>query len=130
MHDRIGPRTRKRSIDLRTIGQIAVDEVRPGIDGALVAFNQIVEDGHFVAFIQQKLGSNATDIARPAGDEDSHGRGKCSATRVKSKRSVGRRGLRDGFALLFLKGCDHLPCAMVFAARGKHFQTLFLRAPL
>jgi hypothetical protein len=39
---------------------------------------------------------------------------------------MGRRGFRDGFALLFLNGCDHLPRAMVFAARGKHFQTLFV----
>src|SRR5206468_6261997 len=51
-------------------------------------------------------------------------------TRVKSKRSMGQRRFRDGFALLFLNGCDHLPRAMVFAARGKHFQTLFVRAPL
>ena len=38
--------------------------------------------------------------------------------------------MRDGFASLFLKSCDHLPHAMMFATRCEDFQTLFLRAPL
>ena len=37
--------------------------------------------------------------------------------------------MRDGFALLFLKSCNHLPHATMFATRGEDFQTLFLRAP-
>jgi hypothetical protein len=93
-------------------------------------FTQVVEHDNFVALIQQKLGANAANVARPANNEDSHRRGKCCATRVKSKRSAGGRRLRDGFASLFLKGCDHLPRAMVFTARGKYFQTLFVRPPL
>src|SRR5438034_5683681 len=130
MHYGIGARAGKRSLNLQAVGQIAPNEVRPGIDCASMALAQVIEDGNLVTFIQQKLGANATDVARPPGKENSHGRGKCGGTRVKSKRSMGWRGLRDGFALLFLNGCDHLPRAMVFAARGKYFQTLFVRAPL
>jgi hypothetical protein len=48
----------------------------------------------------------------------------------KSKRSVVRRRLRDGLALLFLKGCNHLPHTVMFATRCEDFQALFLRAPL
>ena len=48
----------------------------------------------------------------------------------KSKRTMRRRGLRDGFPLFLLKSCDHLLHATMFTARCEHFQTLFLRSPL
>jgi len=48
----------------------------------------------------------------------------------KSKRTMRRRGLCDGFPLFLLKSCDHLLHATMFAARCEHFQTLFLRSPL
>src|SRR5213076_36946 len=48
----------------------------------------------------------------------------------KSKRTMRRRGLCDGFALFLLKSRDHLLHATMFAARCEHFQTLFLRSPL
>ena len=38
--------------------------------------------------------------------------------------------LRDGFAFLLFQGCDHLPNAIMFAARCEDFQTFFIRAPL
>src|SRR5437667_12494112 len=48
----------------------------------------------------------------------------------KSKRTMRRRGLCDGFPLFLLKSCDHLLHATMFAARCEHFQTLFPRSPL
>src|SRR6184192_3983647 len=48
----------------------------------------------------------------------------------KSKRTMRRRGLCDGFPLFLLKSCDHLLHPTMFAARREHFQTLFLRSPL
>src|SRR2546421_9852278 len=93
-------------------------------------FDRVVKNCTCVAFIHKKLGEDAPDIARPASDEDSHGRGKCSGTRVKSKRTARGRRLGDGFALLFFKGCNHPPYGMIFSTRREHFPTLFLRAPL
>ena len=34
--------------------------------------SQIVEDGDLVAFVQQKLGADAANVARPANDENVH----------------------------------------------------------
>jgi hypothetical protein len=50
-----------------------------------MAFNQIIEDGYFVALIQQKLGANTSDVTSAADDENSHAPGKCSAIGLKSK---------------------------------------------
>jgi hypothetical protein len=85
MHYCIGARAGKRSLNLRAISQVAPDEIRPGIDRAAMAFNQIIEDCNFVAFIQQKLGANAPDVARAANNENFHAPGKCGAIRLKSK---------------------------------------------
>src|SRR4029077_13797655 len=130
MHHRVWPRDGKRSLNFQSAGQVAPDEGGPRIDCAPMPFTQVIKDDNFVAFIEQKLGANAANVARAANNEDSHRRGKRWATCLKSKRSAGRRRLRDGFALLFLEGRDHLPYAAMFAARGEHFQALFLRTPL
>jgi len=107
---------------LPPIRQVALNELCPGIESAPMALDQVVENCNFVAFIHQKLGAHASDIARPPSDEDSHGRGKCSGTGVKSKRTARGRRLGDGFALLFLKGCNHPLYAMMFATRREDFQ--------
>ena len=65
MHYGIGARAGKRSLNLQAVGQVAPNEVRPGIDCASMALNQVIEDGNLVTFIQQKLGANAPDVTRP-----------------------------------------------------------------
>ena len=72
MHYRIRARAGKRSLDLRAVGQLTPDEIRPGIDGAPMAFTQIIEDGNFVAFIQQQLGANTPNVASAANNENFH----------------------------------------------------------
>src|SRR5207249_10104437 len=78
MHYGIGARAGKRSLNLQAVGQVALNEVRLGIDCASMALNQVIEDGNLMTFIQQKLSANASDVARPPGKENSHGRGKCA----------------------------------------------------
>src|SRR6266542_1593854 len=153
MHHCVGATIGERSLDLVALRKVALDKSRPRIDCAAMAFAQIVKDRDFVAFIQQLFRANTADVTRAAGDENSHGRGKCSVICFESKANrrdgspsppsrnllltalhfdVGRavrRRLRDGFALLFLKSSNHLQHATMFATRGEDFQTLFLRAP-
>jgi hypothetical protein len=85
MHHGIRPMSRKGSLDLLAIRKFAFNEMRSGINGAPMAFTQVVENGNFMPFIQQELGANASDIACAANDKDFHWRGKCSVIRPKSK---------------------------------------------
>jgi hypothetical protein len=85
MHHRVGVMNRKGSLDLLAIRKFALNEMRPGINGAPVPFTQIIENGNFMPPIQQKLGTNAPDVARAANDKDFHWREKCSVISGKSK---------------------------------------------
>jgi hypothetical protein len=85
MHHGVRPMSGKGSLDLLAIRKLAFNEMRPGINGAPMAFTQVVENGNFMSLIQQELGANAPDIARAANDKDFHWRGKCSVIRPKSK---------------------------------------------
>jgi hypothetical protein len=85
MHYGIRPMSGKGSLDLLAIRKFAFNEMRSGINGAPMAFTQVVENGNFMPLIQQELGANAPDIARAANDKDFHWRGKCSVIRPKSK---------------------------------------------
>src|SRR6266446_2162200 len=89
MHHCIGATTGKSGLDLVTIRKIALDKSRPRIDCAAMAFAQIVKDRDFVAFIQQLFRANTADVTRAAGDENSHGREKCTVIRLESKRMAG-----------------------------------------
>jgi hypothetical protein len=64
--------SRKGSLDLVAIRKFAFNEMRSGINGASMAFAQIIENGNFMPFIQQELGANAPDIAGAANDKDFH----------------------------------------------------------
>src|SRR5262249_56479457 len=85
MHHRVRVMNRKGSLDLLAIRKFALNEMRPGINGAPVPFTQIIENGNFMPLIQQKLGTNAPDVARAANDKDFHWRGKSSVISGKSK---------------------------------------------
>src|SRR5712691_856650 len=85
MHHGIRPMSGKGSLNLMAIRKLAFNEMRSGINGAPMAFTQVVENGNFVRLIQQELGANAPDIARAANDKDFHWREKCSVIRPKSK---------------------------------------------
>jgi hypothetical protein len=85
MHHRVRVMNRKGSLDLLAIRKFALNEMRPGINGAPVPFTQIIENGNFMPLIQQKLGTNAPDVARAANDKDFHWREKCSVISGKSK---------------------------------------------
>jgi hypothetical protein len=139
-------------LDLLPICKFSFNKIRPGVNGRSMAFTQIVENGNFMPFIEQKLGANASDIARTANDKDFHWREECIVIGVKSKatrqfdavcharfsrrvslirtRSASGSILRDGFAFLLFQGNDHLANAIVFAARGENFQAFFVGTPL
>jgi hypothetical protein len=85
MHHGIRPMSGKGSLDLLAICEFTFNEMRSGINGASMAFTQVVENGNFMPLIQQELGANAPDIARAPNDKDFHWRGKCSVIRPKSK---------------------------------------------
>ena len=121
MHDCIRAYTRKRNLDLATVGQITFDESRPRIHRAAMAFAKIIENRNLMAFIKKQFCADAPDISGAANDENFHALGKCGVLRVKSKRPETSSLLRDSFSSFFLKGGDHLPHAMVFAARREYF---------
>src|SRR5262249_2554782 len=85
MHHRVRVMNRKGSLDLLAIRKFALNEMRPGINGAPVPFTQIIENGNFLPLIQQKLGTNAPDVARAANDKDFHWREKNNRINGKSK---------------------------------------------
>jgi len=85
MHHSVRPMSGKGSLDLLAIRKFAFNEMRSGINGAPMAFTQVVENGNFMRLIQQELGANAPDIARAANDKDFHWREKCSVISSKSK---------------------------------------------
>jgi hypothetical protein len=85
MHHGVRPMSGKGSLDLLAIRKFAFNEMRSGINGAPMAFTQVVENGNLMPLIQQELGANAPDIARAANDKDFHWREKCSVISGKSK---------------------------------------------
>jgi hypothetical protein len=74
MHNGVRAMIGKGSLDLLPIRKLAFNEMRPGINGAPMAFTQVVENGDFMPLIQQELGANAPDIACSANHKDFHGR--------------------------------------------------------
>jgi hypothetical protein len=85
MHHGVRLMTGKGSLDLLAIRKFAFNEVRSRINGAPMAFTQVVENGNFMPLIQQELRANAPDVARAANDKDFHWREKCSVISGKSK---------------------------------------------
>src|SRR6476646_9045566 len=85
MHHGVWPMRGKGSLDLVAIRKFAFNEMRSGINGASMAFTQVVKNGNFMPLIQQKLGANTPDVACAANDKDFHWREKCSVIRPKSK---------------------------------------------
>jgi len=85
MHHGVRPMSGKGSLDLLAIRKFAFNEMRPGINGAPMAFTKVVENGNFMPLIQQELGANASDVARAANYKDFHWREKCSVIGTKSK---------------------------------------------
>jgi len=74
MHHRIRAMSGKGTLDLLAIREIAFNEMRPGINGASVAFTQIVKNGNFMPLIQQELGANAPDVPCATNHKDFHWR--------------------------------------------------------
>jgi hypothetical protein len=85
MHHRVRVMGRKGNLDLLAIREIAFNKMRPGINGASMAFTQIIENGNFMPLIQQELGTNAPDVPCAANHKDFHWREKCSVIGSKSK---------------------------------------------
>src|SRR6476469_4133034 len=85
MHHGVWPMTGKGTLDLLAIRKLAFNEMRPGINGASMAFTQVVKNGNFMPLIQQELGANTPDVACAANDKDFHWRRKCRVIRPNSK---------------------------------------------
>jgi hypothetical protein len=74
MHYSIRAMSGKGGLDLLAIRKLAFNEMRPGINGAAMAFTQVVENGNFMPLIHQELGANAPDVTRAANYKDFHWR--------------------------------------------------------
>ena len=72
MHHRVRAMSGKGSLDLLAIRKFALNEMRPGINGASMAFAKVIENSDFMPLIEQQLGANAPDVARAANDKDFH----------------------------------------------------------
>jgi hypothetical protein len=96
MHHRVRALSGKGNLDLLAIREIAFNEMRPRINGASMAFTQVIENGNFMPLIQQELGTNAPDVPCAANHKDFHWWEKCSVICSKSKAtrrvSAGYRG--------------------------------------
>jgi hypothetical protein len=89
MHHGVRAMSGEGSLDLLAIRKFAFNEMCPGINGAPMAFTEIVENGNFMPLIKQELGANAPDVACAANHEDFHWREKCSVIGTKSKQPAG-----------------------------------------
>ena len=74
MHDRIRPLLHQCFLDRFSILQIALNKFGARIERGAMAFAQVVEDRNAVAFVEQQLGADATDIASTSGNENLHSR--------------------------------------------------------
>src|SRR3979411_1409977 len=74
MHHRLRARAGKRGVDFFPIRKIALNEGGAAIDGAAMAFREIIEDRHLVGFIEKQFCANASDIAGAAQNENLHSR--------------------------------------------------------
>src|SRR5215470_7315439 len=90
MHHRVRAMNGKGSLDLWAIGKFAFNEMRPGINGASMAFAQVIENSDFMPLIEQQLGTNAPDVARATNDKDFHWRRECRVIDAKSKQLAER----------------------------------------
>jgi hypothetical protein len=55
-----------------SILQVAFDKSRTWIEGAAMAFAQVIEDRNLVALIKKQFCADAADITGPADDENFH----------------------------------------------------------
>jgi hypothetical protein len=74
MHDRVRAMSGKGNLDLLAIQKFAFNKMGAGINGCAMSFTQIIKNDNFMAFVEQQLGANASDIARTANDKDFHWR--------------------------------------------------------
>jgi hypothetical protein len=89
MHHGLGAMSGKGRLDLLAIRKFAFNKMRAGINGAPMAFTQIIENGDFMPLIQQELRANAPDISRAAHDKDLHWRENAASFRLNQKPTGG-----------------------------------------
>src|SRR6266705_6384067 len=89
MHYGVRTRARKRRVDFFPVSQVALDESRPRIHRATMAFCKVIEDRSFMAFIEKQLCANAPDITGAANDENFHARRENAA-----RLTLGQSGVR------------------------------------
>src|SRR4030095_16423052 len=93
MHDGIRLRGGKRSLDLPSFFQIALNEPGTGMHRSVMACDKIIENGDFVALIEQKLRANASDVAGAANNKNFHWRRQCDVIRLGSKADNSASGV-------------------------------------
>jgi hypothetical protein len=117
---------------LIAIRQIALGKSRARIYGATMAFAEIIEDCHFMAFVEKQFRANAANITSAANNENFHPakfRRSCAACQKKAKRLrlfllLRFFRVRAGYQLflllrfLLLQAGHHLPDTTMFSARG------------
>jgi len=74
MHNGVRAMSGKGILDLLSVPKFAFNEMRPGINGASMAFTQVIENDNFMPLIQQELGTNAPNVTCAANHKDFHWR--------------------------------------------------------
>jgi len=132
MHDRVGARPRERGLDFLSIAQIAFKKFSPRINGAAMAFAEIIKDADLMALIEKQLGANAADVTSAADNENFHSRESREARPLinsangRLRGNLRRIGNLRGGGLLFLQPGDHPPDVAMLGARAEDFQALFV----
>ena len=63
------------------VAQIGFDEFGSRVDGLDMSGDQIIENGDFIASVQQVFGAGAADITRSSGHKNTHGSASCFSVR-------------------------------------------------
>src|SRR5437879_7937426 len=74
MHDRVRLLFSQRFLDRLSILEIAFEKFGSRIERGAMSFAQVVENGNAVSFVEQQLGTNASDVARATDNENFHSR--------------------------------------------------------
>src|SRR5262245_22022843 len=74
MHDCVGFYLFQGGNNLMALRTIALKEFRARIDSAAMAISQIIETGNFVAFVDEELSADASDVTSSSNDEYFHNR--------------------------------------------------------
>ena len=114
MHDRVRPQLGKCRLDLTPITQVALDQLRPGINGLAIPLRQIVENRDLVALVDQQFRADAPDVTCAPRNQNLHGTKWEAGLRLV--KEIAESGLLG--SLLLLEARNHALHASDLMARS------------